>query len=885
MSPSDRAAARSRDTRHPVHATARHRLGAAHPYQELPTDLRLVAPATAAWAAAAFALGLPGRTAGLCALGCCLAAGAALGLTRDTPRRRPLWRLPLAGALWTVAVPAFGAPAVPTAVALGICCLPRLPAPARPAQRPTARARTLAATAATSLLCAAAALAATGLHTAGLHHGLWEKAAGSRVTVAVTLTDDPRQARARPDRPGAPRPVLVTADVHHLTYADHEFDLHAPVMLVVTAERADDWLALRPGTGLRLDAEPAPPLPGRRGDLAAVLRADADGPPQDVTAPGPAQRLADRLRDGLRDASAGLPGDAGALLPALVTGDDSRVPDDLADAVRATGMTHLVVASGSQVAIVLGVLLGSLTAAARAERGGLAARLGIPLRVTAVLGGGLVTGLVLICRPDPSVLRAAACAGITLLALATGRHRSLLPALAAAVLLLLLHDPTLSRSFGFLLSVLATGALLVLAPGWASAWTRRGMPRPPAEALAAACAAHLVCAPVVTVFAAGTSLVAIPCNLLAHLAVTPVAVLGWAALATAPVAPPAAEVFAWLAGWPARWIATVARTGAALPGAELDWPGGWAGAALLAGVSAAVVVLVRRLPRSPWPVVGCVLLLLLAVLRPAPLGRYLTGWPPPGWRMVACDVGQGDALVLAAGPGSAVVVDTGPDPAAIDRCLRDLGVRHVPLLVISHFHADHASGLPGVLRGRRVDALHTSSARDGSDQAARVLRLAAGAGVPVETAVPGERKRIGDGLSWEVLWPPADATAEGLGANDASVTLLVRTGGLTALLPGDLEPLAQERLLAAHPGLPRADVLKVAHHGSAHQHDPLLERLRPRIALVSCGEDNGYGHPAPRTLDRLADLGTVTLRTDLHGDLAVTTGSEGPVAVAREAAP
>ncbi|WP_052848086.1 ComEC/Rec2 family competence protein [Streptomyces avicenniae] len=834
---SDRAARGRPTARHPVHAGARHRLGAARPDQRLPTDLRLVPPAVATWAAAALALGLPGRTAGLCALGCCLAAGATL------------------------------------------CCLsarflPRLRATARP----------LAVPVATSLLCAAAALAVTGLHTAGLHHGLWNALAGSATVAEATLTDDPRTARGSSARPGAPRPVLITADVHHLTPRGQPgLALHAPALLVVTTDQPDDWLALRPGTRLRLRAEPTPPLPGRSGELAAVLRVDGHDPPEVTADPGPARRLADRLREGLRDATAPLPGDAGTLLPALVIGDDSRVGDDLADAVRATGMTHLVVASGSQVAIVLTVLLGGLATAARAERGGIAARFGLSLRTGAVLGGVLVAGLVLVCRPDPSVLRAAACAGIALLALATGRHRALLPALAATVLILLLHDPTLGRSFGFLLSALATGALLTLAPRWSAALERRGMPRRPADALAAAAAAQLVCAPVVTVFTSGTSLVAIPCNLLAHLAVAPVAVLGWAALATAPVAPPVAEALAWAAGWPARWIATVARTGAALPGAETDWPGGWTGAALLAAVSAAAVVLLGRLPRGPWPVLLCVLVLLLAVLRPAPLSRLLTGWPPTGWRMVACDVGQGDALVLAAGPGSAVVVDAGPEPAAVDRCLRDLGVRHVPLLVVSHFHADHVAGLPGVLRGRSVEAVRVPSVGGSDDQAAQARRLAAEAGIPVEAAVPGDRQRVGSELSWEVLWPPVGAA--GLGANDASVTLLVRAGDLTVLLPGDLEPLAQERLLAAHPDLPRADVLKVAHHGSAHQHGPLLDRLRPRLALVSCGEDNGYGHPAPLTLRRLADLGTVTLRTDLHGDLAVTAGPSGPVGVTREAAP
>lgn len=183
------------------------------------------------------------------------------------------------------------------------------------------------------------------------------------------------------------------------------------------------------------------------------------------------------------------------------------------------------------------------------------------MRGTALIGGALALAFIVVCRPDPSVLRAAACGLITLLAIGTGRRRSLLPALAAAVLLLVLYDPWLARSYGFLLSVLATGALLLLAPRWSAALQRRRVPPRIAEVIAAAAAAQAVCAPVVAVLAARVGLVAVPCNLLAEVAVAPATVLGFAALAAAPVALPVAQVLAWCAGWPAEWIAGVARTG------------------------------------------------------------------------------------------------------------------------------------------------------------------------------------------------------------------------------------------------------------------------------------------------------------------------------------
>ncbi|WP_405653179.1 ComEC/Rec2 family competence protein [Streptomyces sp. RK9] len=639
--------------------------------------------------------------------------------------------------------------------------------------------------------------------------------------------------------------------------------------------RGSPWLDLLPSTRLRVRGSLAVPWSDSE-KIAAVLRVPEGQAPHVVEAPSATQRFAGDLRAGLREATDGLPPDARALLPGLVIGDTSRVPPDLDEAFRATDLTHLLAVSGANLTIVLALLIGPPGTAHRAERRGLAPRLGIPLRTTALLGGGLTLGFVIVCRPEPSVLRAAACGLIVLLAIGTGRRRSLLPALAAAVLLLVLYDPWLSRSYGFLLSVLATGALLTLAPRWSAAMRRRGIPGRPAEALAAAAAAQAVCAPVVAVLAARVSLVAVPCNLLAEFAVAPATVLGFAALAVAPVAMPVAKVLTWCASWPVGWIAGIARTGAALPGNGIDWPGSWSGALLLAIVTVGVVLACRRLARHPWLSAGCVLLLLLAVVQPPPLTRVIAGWPPQGWRMVMCDVGQGDATVLAAGGGAGVVVDAGPDPVLVDRCLRSLGVTRVPLVLLTHFHADHVAGLPGVLRGRSVGAIQTTGFQEPPGQAEFVRAQAAARRIPLTRAVAGERRRAGP-LEWQVLWPPPGPGARPEGPNDASVTLLARVAGLTLLLLGDLEPPSQRALLRTPAGaaLPRVDVLKVAHHGSAYQDPLLLRRAGPRLALVSCGEDNPYGHPSPRTVAALQAGGAQVLRTDTSGAIAVTGGRAG----------
>ncbi|WP_078599772.1 ComEC/Rec2 family competence protein [Streptomyces violens] len=860
--------------------------GPGAPQEEGPADLRLVGPALAAWGAAALALDAPvGPLLLLCAAALVLAG---LAVLRAVPRH--------------AAGPAVSPDPGPHAGS-------GLPRGGWRRRRTAWEAGTLVAAAAV-LLCAVGGAASAALQGADLRRGPVPRLAHqyAQATVELEVTEDPHLARQRVR--GAqrmPAAVVFRAEVRRITGPDGTVTaVRTPVLVIVPQHRpqpdrtpdtgdgrerahsttqapdsaaGDAWRALLPSTRIRVEARLAPPLPPT-GRVAAVLRvaADAaDSPPRRIGGPTSLQQLAGSLREGLREVSDGLRPDARALLPGLVVGDTSRLTPELDDAFRATDLTHLLAVSGSNLTIVLVLLIGPPHLAVRAERRGLAPRLGLSLRTTAVIGGAVAIAFVVVCRPDPSVLRAAACGLITLLAIGSGRRRTLLPALAAAVLLLVLYDPWLARSYGFLLSVLATGALLTLAPRWSAALQRRRVPPRLAEVIAAAAAAQAVCAPVIAVLAARVGLVAIPCNLLAELAVAPATVLGFAALATAPLLPPLATAFAWCGGWPAEWIAAIARTGAGLPGAEFGWPGGWAGGFLLAAAIAALVPVARVLLRYRWLCVVCALLLVVLVVRPVPLTRIVTGWPPPGWRLAVCDVGQGDGLVVATGPGSALVVDTGPDPRAMDRCLQELGVRRIPLLVLTHFHADHVDGLSGALRGRSVGALETTTREDPPDQAAFVRKAAAAQEVPVVRATPGERRRTGP-VSWEVLWPTAGFMPEG--PNNASVTLLVRTAGLTVLLLGDLEPPAQQALLAAHPGLRAIDVLKVAHHGSAYQDPALLRALAPRLAVISSGAGNPYGHPAPSTVAALRIQGARVLRTDTDGAIAVTGSATSGLAAA-----
>jgi competence protein ComEC len=580
--------------------------------------------------------------------------------------------------------------------------------------------------------------------------------------------------------------------------------------------------------------------------------------------------VAGRVRVALRSAVAGLAPAERGLLPGLVDGDTSQLPTDVADDFSTAGMTHLVAVSGSNVAFVLAAVL-------------VAARW-VGLRSYAVpVAGALGTcAFTVLARPEPSVVRAALMGLIVLAAAQRGTaSRAGLSSLCAAVVLLLVVDPFLARSAGFALSVLATAGLVVLAPGWRARLARRWHPRV-ADAVATALAAQVATLPVLALITTRLGLLAVPANVLAEPAVPVATVLGAVVGLLGVVAPPVASLVAHVAAVPAWWLVTVARVTALLPVSAVTWPQGVGGAVLVLVAVVGARLAVPALYRRPWLAATATVLALVVAWVGVPPMPWLS-WPPAGWLLVACDVGQGDGLVVATAPGSALVVDSGPDPTAMDACLRDLGVRRVPLVVLTHFHADHVEGLPGVLRRREVGAIETTVLADPPDEVRRVQAWAADAHVPVETVRLGERRALGD-VSWTVLWP-ARVIDEDSRPNNASIVLRLVTHGVVVLLTGDVEPPAQSEILAADPTALRADVVKVPHHGSGNQDPDFLRATGARLAIVSVGAGNPYGHPAPRTLQLLAGLGMHVDRTDLDGAVALVAAADGSFSLVARSPP
>ena len=566
-------------------------------------------------------------------------------------------------------------------------------------------------------------------------------------------------------------------------------------------------------------------------------------------------RLEQLHREVVRRIGRALPEPEASLAAGVLVGEQGSLPEDVDEALRATGTTHLVVVSGQNVAVLIGIAIAALTAF-------------VSRRSASLFALVLLPGYVVFVGADPPVVRAAIMAVAVIAAGVTGRRTPGWVYLIYAAGAMLAIEPVLVRDVSFQLSAMATAGITTLAPALRDAVLARF------PALSSPGRAAIVG---VTATATGAALAVLPVQVAAFEVVAP-----WTILANVLVAPVyEATVFAAalaaLVGdiGPLGVALTIAPRAflwlvellARLPGAQLPVELPLVAGIVFVGLLIAVTARLAAYARSHTPV---------AVLDSGISTRFTTTaglvlvagglW----WGALAptnalpsvtiLDVGQGLA-VLARDGDSALLVDTGPRDGAVLAALGREGVTQLDGIILTHNDLDHTGGLDALRDRIDVGAVYVEES---------TLALYDGA-LPIDI---GDRFVLG-AINVEVLGPPVVTRDYRLASdNDGSLVLLVTIGERRILVTGDIEAPAEEWLLTTGTDL-RADVLVVPHHGSSTSSTAaFIEAVSPSVAVVPVGP-NPYGHPSPDVLARYETDGAITLyRTDKDGTITLTSDGD-----------
>jgi competence protein ComEC len=646
------------------------------------------------------------------------------------------------------------------------------------------------------------------------------------------------------------------------------FDSGSGRVLVETASGQAERVV--PGVGLEVHGELEPAPDWMRSDLrrkgvAMVLRADRlrlNG-----TTRGGVTGMIDRMRDRAFAAlSVAVPDREAALSRGFVLGDDSDVDPSTVDDFRNSGLSHLLAVSGQNV-----VLLALLAMP-------LLALLGIGPRARLVVIAALIVLYVPLAGGGPSIQRAGVMGIAGLVAMGAGRAPSRAYALALAALVTLALNPRATGDIGWQLSFVAVVGIMLLARPlqlrFAPVVGDVGWRRALAEGIAVTLAATLATAPLIVFHFEGLPIGTLAANLAAMPAVAPSMWLGMIAVAAGQINSALAAPFNLVGSVCLAWIAQVAA-----------WFGqpAWAVVELRIGsplalalvtflLIAAVLITLRlwRVPSAParaarW-IPGLVLTLAAAILLLPGLaggGRRHLGAPPPGGaRVEVLDVGQGDAILIRPAGADPLLIDGGPPGGDLAGALESADVGHLEAALLTHPDLDHYGGLLDLFGRIPTERFLYDRAPP------ELLSLARHSGAALDQVSAGNDVSDGN-LSLEILWPlpgeePVPASADGTETNLRSIAAVLRWRNFRMLLTGD----AEAESVPMHPG--PIDVLKVSHHGSEDAGLPaLLDESHPRLAVISVGEDNRYGHPVPDVLNELAADRVKTLRTDRDGTISI----------------
>ena len=577
-----------------------------------------------------------------------------------------------------------------------------------------------------------------------------------------------------------------------------------------------------------------------------------------------------KVRENFLTVSNNVSGNAKQLLPGLILGDTRNQTLALSQDMKNSGLTHLTAVSGGNIAILLLVIIW------------LSQKLKFTFKYQITIGLITLVLFAFLVRAEPSVIRASTMGAISLLGLFSGTRRHGISALAITVCIALLIDPYLSSSWGFSLSVFATAGLLLFTRSFVDSITRI-FPRIPeslAVLIAVALSAQLSTASLIAAFSGQITLMSIPANLLAAPAIPFVTILGYLTLLFSNLFMPLAKLFGYAAAFFANWIGFLAHFFASQDSSVIRVPKGFWGFILVSFLISLVIGLKKL--NSKFNVIDrriIVIILLTTLFFTFFIKRQgQKNWPGANWQFVMCDVGQGDGLVLRDFTGKVLVVDVGPNGQLMNECLKKLSIKTIDILILTHFHTDHVEGLELVKNRHNINKIYVTWVEEPINEFNRINQLVQN----TETIhiKSGEIITLGD-MKIQCLWPSETKMSVGSIPNNASVVNLVTIKNASFLLTGDIEPPAQEAIRRIWQ-IEQVDVVKVPHHGSRFQDVNFPKWTKARLALISVGAENRYGHPSKLTTDLYRDAGMKVLSTDEVGSIAIGISADDSIQVSTQ---
>ncbi|MBM7855696.1 competence protein ComEC [Desulfohalotomaculum tongense] len=571
-----------------------------------------------------------------------------------------------------------------------------------------------------------------------------------------------------------------------------------------------------------------------------------------------------------------LPPAQSALVQGMLFGSRGMIDNQTAADFQTASLIHVLCVSGFHVGLVLAAFMG------------LCCLLRLPPAWEAPLGTLVLLLYAAMTGMGPAVMRAAVMGLVALWARRLGRERDWPTAMALAAVIILIFWPAALWEPGFQLSFAVTWGILYLTP--LAQQFLKPLPKIVRPVLAAVLVAELTAAPLVVYHFNMVSLVGAAANILAAPLVLLVMLLSGISVVVGLFSAPLAHIINAATGVLLNLMLWMVHNLASVPHAALFFssPPWW--------LVAAFYFLLALLPR--WLMLSRderdempglrryrLLVLLLAV-------TVLFAWPLGGnqshLRVHFIDVGQGDAALVQTPNGRNVLIDAGGWKDEFDKktgagsrvvlpYLKSLGVNRLDVLILSHPHEDHAGGATGIIGHLPVRLVITAPVKTGAEDGwempdegyMRLLSAFKDKGVPVQAACSGDILKLDDDVNIKIIAPDGPKSS----LNDGSLVVKITYRRISFLFTGDIEE-HQQRLLAGDNIDLSADILKVPHHGSGFFDVQFFKAVSPRAAVISVGENNKFGHPAPAAIKALEDLNALVYRTDIHGAVIVSTDGE-----------